>query len=88
MPVEDPSRCYGSITLRRAQVLRRLAEMKTEAEIATELGLALSRVRSHVSDLKQLVGVRTTRDLGRWWQTRRLEWLSFYANEAGVPAGR
>ena len=75
---------YVSITLRRAQVLRGLAEARSEREIALGLSLSLAGIRSHVEDLKQITGCRTTRELARWWQTHRHAWLCFQAREAGM----
>jgi DNA-binding CsgD family transcriptional regulator len=73
------------ITLRRAQVLRALAEARTEREIAEALSLSVAGVRSHVEDLKQITGHRSTRELARWWQSNRTAWVSFMERAAGVP---
>jgi DNA-binding NarL/FixJ family response regulator len=75
---------FAAITLRRAQVLRGLADGMTEREIAKELTLAHSSVRSHVEALKNLTGQKSTRELGRWWRTNREAWLRYWAEESGT----
>jgi DNA-binding NarL/FixJ family response regulator len=84
--VEVSSGCLALITLRRAQVLRGLAEARSEREIADALSLTLAGVRSHVEDLKQITGERSTRELARWWQAHRQDWIEFLKREAGILA--
>lgn len=47
---------WAWITPRRLRVLAMLADDRTEQEIADELGLAYTTVRSHVEDLKRFTG--------------------------------
>jgi DNA-binding NarL/FixJ family response regulator len=82
---EQPSpKAFYLLTLRRVQVLSRLAEARTEREIAEDLSITLDGVRSHVQSLKEIIGVRTTREIGRWWQENRNAWIRFIAREAGA----
>jgi DNA-binding CsgD family transcriptional regulator len=82
----DLEEALTAITLRRAQVLRLLAEVRSEREIAEELHLTLAGVRSHIEDLKHITGHRSTRDLARWWQNNRVHWLNLYAQQAGLDS--
>ncbi len=72
------------ITLRRAEVLRGLADGRTEREIAELLGLEVASVRSHVAQLKMLTGYKSVRELGRWWRLSRVQWLLLLGSGAGV----
>jgi DNA-binding NarL/FixJ family response regulator len=74
----------AAITARRAQILARLAEGFTEREIAGELGLSLAGVRSHVSWLREAIGLDSGRELGRWWRSYRETWLDGLARLAGL----
>ena len=63
MAVEDREDVdWAWVTPRRLRVLAMLADDRTEQEIADELGVAYSTVRSHVEDLK---GSRAGRASGR-----------------------
>lgn len=76
----------GRITLRRARVLRLVAEDYSEREIAERLMLSLPGVRSHIEDLKRITGHSSKRALGRWWRSVRSEWVRYLADEAGFEA--
>jgi DNA-binding CsgD family transcriptional regulator len=75
---------YLAITLRRARILRGLAQAQSEREIAQDLCLTLAGVRSHVEDLKRITGQQSTRQLARWWQIHAGSWLALCAQEAGI----
>ena len=53
---------WAWVTPRRLRVLAMLADDRTEQEIADELGVAYSTVRSHVEDLKRFTGRESVRD--------------------------
>lgn len=73
------------ITLRRAEVLREIAEGYSEREIAVRLGISPTGVRSHVEDLRRLTGCASMREMGRWWREKRAEWVDFVRFLAGAP---
>jgi DNA-binding NarL/FixJ family response regulator len=75
---------YMAITLRRARILKALAQARSEREIAQDLCLTLAGVRSHVEDLKRITGQQSTRQLARWWQVHASHWVALCAEEAGV----
>jgi DNA-binding CsgD family transcriptional regulator len=81
---EDLERIYQSITVRRAEVLRELAEGYTEREVAARLGIQVAGVRSHVEDLRAITGCGSARELGRWWRENRAGWLERIGRLAGV----
>ena len=80
-PRSDATFC--SITLRRAEVLRELADGSTQPEIAARLGISVNSVRSHVEDLRNITGCSSGRDLGRWWRRHRDEWVELTRQMAG-----
>jgi DNA-binding CsgD family transcriptional regulator len=59
----ERQRTFESITLRRAQVLRELANDWTEREIAERLGISPSTVRSHLEAVKDILGLPSNRDV-------------------------
>ena len=77
---------WMAITIRRAEVLRELAEMRTEREVADILGVSLTTVRSHVEDLKAITGCDTVREMGRWWLSNRQGWAAWVLSAGGVSA--
>jgi DNA-binding CsgD family transcriptional regulator len=77
-------RFFEAITLRRAQILRGLADDRTEREIAVALDLSLSSVRSHVEDLKRITGLPTVREIARFWRVNRTCWVRFIAQQGGA----
>lgn len=78
----DPFERWNKITLRRAAILRDLADGLTEPRVAEALGLTLPIVRGQVEQLKNLTGCVSVRQLGRWWRANRREWVL-----AAVAAG-
>lgn len=83
MPVGSGPAVFDAITVRRAEVLREIADGRTLREVAAALGIERSGVRSHVERLKLLTGCENTRELGRWWREHRQEWLVHMADAAG-----
>jgi len=82
--VLDRDCVYRSITIRRAEFLRELANGFTEREISEHLGLTLSGVRSCLEDLRDLTGFRSGREMGRWWRDHRESWLQSTAEAGGI----
>lgn len=72
------------ITARRAEVLRELADSFSEPEIAEHLGLELNGVRSHVEQLRTIIGCSSVRELGRWWRANRDDWLESMREAGGT----
>ena len=69
------------ITARRAAVLR-------EMPMATrngKLGISLTGLRSHLEELRNLTGLDSGRELGRWWRQERTVWLHVMSLQAGAP---
>ena len=73
-------------TYTRVDLLRRLAEQRTQREIADERGVAYTTVRSEVETLKDHLGVSSIREIGRWWNGHKRDWLTWCANLAGLEA--
>jgi DNA-binding NarL/FixJ family response regulator len=76
------------ITVRRAEVLRRVAEQRTQSEIAKDLHLSEHGVKSHITWLKDATATDSMRSLGRWWMQHREEWVDFLADIAGSRRNR
>jgi FixJ family two-component response regulator len=83
---EDMERIYREITVRRAEVLSRLADNYSERDIAKQLGIEISSVRSHVEHLRAITGQAGVREVGRWWRANRAAWVREMARTAGVEA--
>ena len=49
----------GSLTKRQVEILRLLADARTTAEIASELGLSQTTVRNYIANLLAAMGVHT-----------------------------
>ncbi len=64
-------------------MLALLATSHTEPEIAAELGISPATAHRHVYELREAVGCETGRELGRWWQAARDEWLAAMAAAGG-----
>lgn len=72
------------ITARRAEILRELADGRTESEIARRMDISNHTVHSHVRELRAVAGVGTSRELARWWRDYRESWLREMSECAGV----
>jgi DNA-binding CsgD family transcriptional regulator len=76
---------FERITLRRAEVLRELADGRTDKEIAAKLGISVNGVRSHVEDLREITGMNHSRDIGRWWRDgAAASWANFLARKSAL----
>lgn len=62
LPTEDSLRAKFGLSKREAQVAVLLAERRTDAEIATALGISWHTVRSHVERIFAALGCHTRRD--------------------------
>ena len=58
------------LTERQRQVLERIAEGKTNVQIADELGLAFDTVKMHVSNVLAELGVASREEAAAWWRSR------------------
>ncbi|ALG09795.1 response regulator [Kibdelosporangium phytohabitans] len=64
----DPSR---RLSERETEVVRAIAKGRTNREIAAELFISLSTVKSHVSGIQAKLGVRNRVQIAAWaWETR------------------
>lgn len=71
-------------TYTRVRLLNALADRWTEREIAERLGVEYVTVPSGVEDLKNKIGISNVREIGRWWDAHRKEWLAWCANLGGI----
>ena len=71
-------------TYTRVRLLNALADRWTEREIAERLGVEDVTVRSGVEDLKNKIGISNVREIGRWWDAHRKEWLAWCTNLGGI----
>lgn len=75
---------WRAITYRRAEVLSRVCDGRTDSEIAGDLGISVATVRSLLSELMMFAGARDRRELARWWRTHSSDWLVALARAGGV----
>lgn len=75
---------YDWLTTSRARVLRELADDRTEREAAERLGITYNGLRSLVEDIKDETGLRSVREISRWWRQERVNWLAWWAEQGGV----
>lgn len=69
-PTKQP---FEALTEREEEVLRTLARGSTNEEIAEQLGVTLSTVKTHVASLMGKLSVRNRVELALWaWETGRL----------------
>ncbi|MBI2724231.1 MAG: response regulator transcription factor [Chloroflexi bacterium] len=59
-----------SLTCRKRDVCERVAQGRTNQEIARELCIALPTVNNHVAQILQKLGVRNRTEAAIWWQRR------------------
>ena len=71
------------ISARKAEVLRELADGRTQAEIAEALGISVRGAHREIEVLRQELGRQSGRELGRWWRAHREEWLAHMHRCAG-----
>lgn len=88
MPLSDDSPQavdWPRITFRLAQVLRELAQDHSLPEVASRLGISYHGIRSDVDKLKEITGLRSARDIGRWWRNEgAIAWGLAMLEAAGV----
>jgi DNA-binding NarL/FixJ family response regulator len=73
-PGTPPAQPLEPLTEREEQVLATVARGLTNGEIADELYIALSTVKTHVASLMTKLGVRNRVEIAIWaYQTRRVE---------------
>lgn len=71
-PMQRPVSADGhGLTHRQRQVLSRLAQGKTSAMIAAELGLSPRSIESHRARLMKTIGVHNTAELIAWFSEHR-----------------
>ena len=75
---------WERMTPARVRVLSKLADSRTEREIAGSLGISYNGVRSQTEVLKELTGCGDVREIGRWWRDHRERWVAWCAEQAGV----
>ena len=64
--VESPTQPIDPLTEREEQVLLTIARGRTNAEIATELHISLSTVKTHVASLMAKLGARNRVEVAMW----------------------
>ncbi|CAN5547245.1 response regulator transcription factor [soil metagenome] len=70
---EVPAQQTAPLTDREEEVLQAAARGRSNAEIATELYISLSTVKSHLAALMDKIGARNRVELAAWaWQTGRM----------------
>ena len=71
--VQAPVQPIDPLTDREEEVLALLARGRTNAEIASELFIGLSTVKSHIASLMAKLGVRNRVEIAMWaYQTKRV----------------
>lgn len=58
----------GDLTCRERDVCERIAQGRTNREIAQELCIALPTVNNHVAQILQKLNVRNRTEAALWWQ--------------------
>ncbi|MEV4135854.1 response regulator transcription factor [Dactylosporangium sp. NPDC049742] len=72
-PAPSPPQPVEALTEREEQVLAKVARGRSNAEIAAELGITLSTVKTHVASLMAKLGVRNRVEIAIWaYETRRV----------------
>ena len=75
---------WKQITPAKAKVLAGLEDQQTEQRIAARSNVALSTIRTHVRELKDIVGCHDVRELGKWWRQNRAGWVAWCEQQAGL----
>jgi DNA-binding NarL/FixJ family response regulator len=72
-PAQEPAQPIDPLTAREEQVLLSVARGRTNAEIASELHVSLSTVKTHLGSLMAKLGVRNRVEIAMWaYETRRI----------------
>ncbi len=70
---QAPSQPIDALTAREEQVLLSVARGRTNAEIATELHISLSTVKTHLGSLMAKLGARNRVEIAMWaYETKRV----------------
>jgi DNA-binding NarL/FixJ family response regulator len=73
-PSAAPDRSLPSLSEREIDVVQEIARGRTNLEIAAELFIALSTVKSHVSTIQTKLGLRNRTEIAVWaWENRIVE---------------
>jgi DNA-binding NarL/FixJ family response regulator len=68
---DPPTQPSESLTAREEEVLARVAEGQTNAEIADELFISLSTTKTHLANLMTKLGARNRVELAMWFHERQ-----------------
>ena len=75
---------WHSFTYAKLQLLRGLADNRSERQIADDAGMAYTTARWHVAQLKVLTGCHDVGELARWWRSHAEDWHLWIAELAGL----
>ena len=68
----------------KIQLLRGLADNRSERQIADDSGIAYATARWHIAQLKALTGCHDVGELARWWRIHAEDWRRWSAALAGL----
>jgi DNA-binding NarL/FixJ family response regulator len=72
-PTASPAQPLAALTEREEQILGTVARGRTNSEIAAELHISLSTVKSHIASLMAKLGARNRVEIAIWaYETRRI----------------
>ena len=73
-PASSPARPVAALTDREEQILATVARGRTNSEIAAELHISLSTVKSHIASLMAKLGARNRVEIAIWaYETNRVK---------------
>jgi DNA-binding NarL/FixJ family response regulator len=73
-PASSPAQPVAALTDREEQILATVARGRTNSEIAAELHISLSTVKSHIASLMAKLGARNRVEIAIWaYETNRLK---------------
>ena len=75
---------WESLAFKKVGVLRGLADARSETEIAATEGVEYNTIRGHVEQLKDILGIRDVKEMGRWWRRHARDWHRWCAAQAGL----
>lgn len=75
---------YEWVTPSRARVLRELLDDIPEREIANRLGTTYAGVRGIIEEIKNKTGLRSVREIRRWWRDNRGPWAEWILAQGGM----
>lgn len=74
----------ANLTHRQVEILRLVSLGEAAPRNASELGISLATVRSHLQALRELLGCRSTPELGEFWREHAYEWAEMQ-RQLGEP---